>query len=331
MPPQPFSLTAGLLTALTLALSACGSDAERDGDDGSKTPPQPTASTSAGFPPARGKTIADLREGLAGGPVLVQAVSVLEPGDNRFGFGLFDRTHKQIAGARVAIYVAREGEGTKAQGPFRARSESLAVKGPFRSRSVALDPDAARSIFTATLPVALAGDYELLALARIGGKLLAADRIGVRVARKSPVPAVGERAPRISTPTRQSVDGQIGAIETRVPPDSMHETDFADALGKRPIVLVFATPALCQSRVCAPVVDIAEQVKSAHNGEAAFIHMEIYKDNEVEKGFRPQVRAWRLPTEPWAFTIDLAGKVAARIEGPFSERELERAVDAAMR
>jgi hypothetical protein len=54
--------------------------------------------------------------------------------------------------------------------------------------------------------------------------------------------------------------------------------------------------------------------------------MEIYNDNEIEKGFRPQVTQFELPTEPWAFTIDRDGKVAARLEGAFSADELREAV-----
>jgi hypothetical protein len=111
----------------------------------------------------------------------------------------------------------------------------------------------------------------------------------------------------------------------------MHDEDFADVLGKKPAVLLFATPALCRSRVCGPVVDIAEQVKSERGGDAAWIHMEIFEDNEFAKGYRPQVRQWKLPTEPWLFTVDRQGRVAARIEGPFSAEELEDALDAAVK
>ena len=92
------------------------------------------------------------------------------------------------------------------------------------------------------------------------------------------------------------------------------------------VLLLFATPALCQSRVCGPVVDIAEQVKASHEGDTAFIHMEIYNENELDNGLRPQVVAWNLLTEPWAFTIDRDGRIAARLEGAFSARELEEAL-----
>ena len=69
-------------------------------------------------------------------------------------------------------------------------------------------------------------------------------------------------------------------------------------------MLLFATPQFCQSRVCGPVVDVAEQVKQLYGDKAAFIHMEIYNDNDPSKGVRPQVRAFHLPSEPWLFAID---------------------------
>jgi hypothetical protein len=54
--------------------------------------------------------------------------------------------------------------------------------------------------------------------------------------------------------------------------------------------------------------------------------MEIFNNNQPEQGYRPQVREWNLPTEPWVFAIDGRGRVAARIEGAFSARELEAAL-----
>ena len=108
----------------------------------------------------------------------------------------------------------------------------------------------------------------------------------------------------------------------------MHGDDLADVLGKKPVVLLFATPALCQSRVCGPVVDVAEQVKAEYGDEVAFIHQEIYVDNVPgPENLRPQVKAYGLFTEPWLFVIDEHGKVATRIEGAFSVAELESALE----
>jgi hypothetical protein len=205
------------------------------------------------------------------------------------------------------------------------------VKG--RRYGVESDPDAAKSVYVTDVDFPKPGYYEMLALVRLDERLVAATPSGppVHVSRRSAVPDVGDRAPRVHTPTKSEVHGQLAKIDTRVPPDSMHDADLADVLGKRPVVLLFATPALCQSRVCGPVVDIAEQVKAERGGDAAFIHMEIYRNNQVDQGYRPQVLAWHLRTEPWLFTIDRHGRIAARIEGAFGVRELNEAIDKAVK
>jgi hypothetical protein len=106
----------------------------------------------------------------------------------------------------------------------------------------------------------------------------------------------------------------------------MHSDDFADVVGKKPVVLLFATPALCQSRVCGPVTDIEEQVKQEFGDRVAFIHQEVYNNNQINDGVRPQLRSYGLQTEPWLFVIDRSGKVSSVLQGPFSVQELEAAV-----
>jgi hypothetical protein len=148
------------------------------------------------------------------------------------------------------------------------------------------------------------------------------------VAEQPGIPAEGEPAPSVHTPTLEDVS-DISDIDTRIPPSTMHTEDLADVLGKKPVVLLFATPALCQSRVCGPVVDVAEQVKAEFGDDVAFIHMEIYEGNQYDPEnpkLRPQVDAYGLPTEPWLFVIDKDGKIQTRIEGAFSVSELENEV-----
>lgn len=312
--------------ALTALAAGCGG-----GGDSGSDPPPPVAQPRD-FPKPAGRTLVDLRRMLPGagpGPVLATAVSELEPGTNRFGFGLFDRARSQLAEAKVAVYAAPVGGGP-ARGPFPARYESLATDPEFRSAGVEKDKDAAKSVYTADLRFRKPGRYEVLGVVRLDDRLVLATPAGgpLKVVADGEVPEVGERAPKISTPTKASVSGNVESIDTRVPPSTMHDEDFADVVGKKPAVLLFATPALCQSRVCGPVVDIAEQVKARGPKGAAFIHQEIYRDNEVSKGLRPQVVKWNLQSEPWLFVVDRRGRIAARIEGPFSARELERALDA---
>jgi hypothetical protein len=265
-----------------------------------------------------------------GGPVLAPSVSQLEPGRNRFGFGLFDRARAQIADAPVVLYVA-DTKGGKARGPYPAHYESLHVKPQYLSRTVSSDPTAAKSVYVADLDFAKKGRYQVFGLARLDDRLVSATAAGpaLNVA-KGAVPDVGDKAPLIHTPTKASVGGDLAKIDTRQPHDDMHDIDLASVLGKKPIMLLFATPQLCQSRVCGPVVDVAEQVKAEHPSDAAWIHMEIYNDNQIDRGFRPQVSAYHLPTEPWLFAIDKRGRVVARIEGAYSARELQAALKKAL-
>ena len=96
------------------------------------------------------------------------------------------------------------------------------------------------------------------------------------------------------------------------------------------MLLLFATPALCASRVCGPVVDILEQVRAQYGKkDVAFIHNEIYRENRVDQGLRPEPAAFRIPTEPWLFAIDRNGTVVQRIEGAFSVDEARKALEKA--
>jgi hypothetical protein len=320
--------TTSVAVLLTCALLAgCGGDDSSSGDQ----PPPPAKAEN--FPKPGGKSLTELLNEVGGsGPVLAPSGLELRTGTQRFGFALFSRSREQITDASVAVYVAPAGGGP-AKGPYLARYESLSIKPQFESRQTASDPDAARSIYTAQIPFDKPGKYEVLGIARLGGKLVPATTPmpGVEVKKKAgdPIPAVGTRPPRIHTPTEADVGGDVASIDTRLPPSSMHDDDFADVLGKKPVVLLFATPQLCQSRVCGPVVDVAEQVKASAGDDVAFIHMEVYRDNRIDKGIRPQMAAFNLRSEPWLFVFDRSGKVAARIEGAYSDRELEQAISAA--
>lgn len=320
------AIVAGLLACALLA-SGCGGD---DGEERADRPP-PEARPDQ-FPSAGGKTLVELYNELPeGGPVLAPSLDHFVVGDNRYGFGLFTAARAQIADAAAAVYIARAGGG-EARGPFVARYESLEVDTQFRSQTSATDDDAAKTLYVTELPLSKPGRYEVLGMARLDGRLVAAAsaRPVITVRREDAVPRPGERPPLIHTPTEADVGGDLESIDTRVPPSSQHGSDFADVVGKEPVVLTFATPRLCQSRVCGPVVDVAEQVKAEYGDQAEFIHMEVFVDNDVQKGYRPQLQAFRLPTEPWAFTVDASGRIAARLEGAFSPRELEAAVDKAL-
>src|SRR3954467_2141361 len=218
---------AALLAAL--ALVSCGGGGGSGGS--SPTKQTPGLVKPSDFPQPGSKTLDELQKGLGPGPVLAPAVSDLKPGENRFGFRLFDRSRKQISETPAAIYVQNT-QGGPVLGPFVARDESLKVTSEFQSETVAKDPDAASSVYVANIRFNSPGTYRAMAVARLDDRLVAATLVGpaLRVVKKDPVPGVGDKPPAITTPTSKSVGGDVDKIDTRTPHDDMHQVSFKDVL-----------------------------------------------------------------------------------------------------
>jgi hypothetical protein len=312
--------------ALAVVAAGCGGGSSKK--DAPPPQPKPTAAVTS-FPAAAGKTLDTLRQGLPEGPILAPSTtSSLEKGNNRVGFALFTSDRKFVTNAAVALYTTKH-DGTDVRGPYVARYESLKVKPQYESKTTANDPSAASSVYVANVPIPRAGRTVITGVAKVNGKMTRTSGFELKIPAHvtGGPPDVGQKGPVIDTPTVASVGGDASKIDTRQPPATdLLKDNYADVVGKKPIVLTFATPLLCASRVCGPTVDVVEQAKAETKGDVAFIHQEIYNDNEVSKGFRPQVSAWHLPTEPWTFVIDRKGRVSARFEGAVSVGELERAI-----
>jgi hypothetical protein len=331
--PIPTVLVALACAAAAIPAAGCGGSGGDGGGASSPnaTPPPAPADvvqaahpTRADFPAVRGRTLRQLADSLyGGGPEVAPATTDYVPGRNRVAFGLIEHDGTLLYG-NTAVYVARD-EQSKARGPFLAPADSLQVRPAFRSETSAGDEDVT-GVYHAEIELPGSGRWLLLVVTRSGEQLLGA-ATSVTVRRSSPVPAVGDPAPRIHTPTLASVGGDVTQIDTRVPPSRLHEVDFFDVVGRRPVALLFATPALCRSRVCGPVADEAVQLETAYGDEVAFIHTEVYVDNDPNKGLRPQLRAFGLSSEPWLFVIGADGRVAARLEGAFGIDEFRDAIE----
>ena len=305
----------------------CGDDSSSQGQGGTVQGVASSESAAANFPKAASTSLGELKQANQESVILAPSVSVLEPGTNRYGFALFDPAQKQIAGAPVALYTASR-NGTHLRGPFVARSESLAVAPQYTSKTSSQDAGAAKSVYVADINFPKAGKYQVVAVAKLDGRLVLSSAFEAQVGQPGGPPKVGEAAPKVHTPTLDSVAGDAARISTRSPaPTELLTTDLFDVYGKKPVALLFATPALCQSRVCGPVVDVLEEARATDkSGKAAYITNEIYKENRVDRGLRTQPAAYGLPTEPWLFVLDAQGKVVERIEGAFSVAEVRRAI-----
>jgi hypothetical protein len=277
------------------------------------------------FPPAGGRTLIELARLVNETATLGPANRVFTPGRQRVAFAVLDHSQHEVY-APTAVYLASS-PSAPARGPFLAPADPLGVE---RRYSSGQDPDALKGIYSTDLPLPRSGIFYLLALTRSGGRLIGSTD-EVAVALSTPIPSPGQRPPAIRTDTLASVNGKVSLLTTRVPPENMHATSFEQVLGKRPIALLFSTPALCTSRVCGPVTDIMVQLQHQFAGRVAFIHEEVYVGNDPSRGLRPQLLAFHLKTEPWLFTINRRGVIAARLEGAFGMGEARQALEAALR
>jgi hypothetical protein len=330
------------LLAIAALVAGCGGDSDSStSGSGSGSVESRPAPPKGDFPQAQGKSLSQVLK-LADGPaelVVSPAAMVFYKGENRYPFGVFERDRSQIGDAEVALYFAKvptpgknqskagaKGQKAKAQaqaldqpaiGPFPAKIESLETKSAFRAKTTFDDPDAASVVYSSEIDFPSDGEWRVAALVKDGDELKGTLVGSAIVGEFTDIPRPGDKAPTMHTPTAEDVGGDLAQITTRIPPDTQNRVDYADALGREPILLLFATPQFCESRVCGPVVDVAEQVKEETGDEAAFIHMEIWEDNQPGTKVRPQVRAFHLPTEPWLFAIDRNGVVTAVAEGAF--------------
>ena len=334
-----------LLLLLALLMPGCGGNGGDGGggDQGGRQEGRRAAETrrslngadrprEADFPkPERGQTLQAFADSIgATGTKVGFATSVVEPGRDRIAFGVLNDQNSFVYGPS-AIYVARSPSSTRVDGPYLAPADLLVTEPAYRSQQAATETDPFAAVYEAeNVRFPRAGDYAILIVTKVGGRLVAAAS-QVRVGENRTIPDVGDRPPAVATDTVTSA-GSLEAIDTRRPPArELHEESFDQVLGRKPVALLFATPQLCQSRVCGPVTDIALQMRARYGDRMEFIHQEVYVGNNQQNGLREPLKRFGLETEPWLFTVGRDGRIAARLEGSFGLNAFEDAIQAALR
>lgn len=335
-----------------LALAGCGSSSSSSSASaksaartsaGSSTSSTTTASTVAlppavaelpaaehpkpgQFPSPDGRTLQQLAQMIKSTANLGAATGTFTPGTRRLAFGLTENSGAFVY-APTAVYFASNPDAL-AKGPYLAPADPMTVAPRYRSKQNS-GPGGIKAIYAAQLPIPRAGTFDVLSLTRTSNGLIGATN-EIAVAKSSPIPNVGQRPPAIATDTLATTGGSVWLLTTRQPPEQMHGVSFNTVLGKRPIALLFSTPEFCTSRVCGPVTDVAVELQHEFGNRITFIHEEVYAHNQPSKGLRTQMKAFHLTTEPWLFTINRHGIIAARLEGAFGTTALRRAVQAAL-
>lgn len=269
------------------ALAACGGAAtSTTGESGPSTSADPATAAIRAVAP-------DAEASLA---VVAATFEQLVDQPNPFVFGLFTQEQEPIEDVAAQVYAIPPGGDPIGPWTASAAETDLQPGGLYRA-------DAG---FEAT------GVHEVVVVTGDGRAGTVA--IDVRDAQSSQLPAPGAQAQAVATPT---VDDPLGydTLCTRTPePCGMHEISLDAALaGDATVVLLFATPAFCQTAVCGPTVDVLEQVRSDYDG-VTFIHCEIFSDDGATVG--DPVAAWGLPTEPWMFVLNTDDRIVRRADGP---------------
>lgn len=261
-------------------------------------------------------------------PVVVS--SELAVGDNRFLFSFLDPANRPIAApdrpASVAFTPPGGGEPTdEVEGRF--------VWGIEGERGIYAAP--------VTFPVAGAWTATFRTLDGSGRPVEIPFSFDVR--EDASAVRVGEPAPPVDTPTAADVDGDLARLSTDADPEPrFYQASVADALAAgQPFVLVFATPAFCQTAQCGPTLDRVKAVAAAFP-EMTFINVEPYVLAPTDDGrlqpvlsdagqLQPveAVIAYGILTEPWIYVVDAGGTVRASFEAIVADDELAAAIEAA--
>jgi hypothetical protein len=170
------------------------------------------------------------------------------------------------------------------------------------------------------------------------GSATSTTSVAFEVKAKTSAVAIGQPAPSIKTPTAADVGGDLKQISTDPTPDARFYQVSEDAAlaAHKPFVLVFATPAFCQSAICGPALDHVKRLFPSYP-DMTFIHVEPYEMTFSDGRLQPTggaltanaiTNAWGILSEPWIYVVDRTGIVRASFPSVFSDAEFQAAIDA---
>jgi len=302
---------AGVVAGLVFGSAGCGWIA-------------PTAEPAGGPPAARSPvargtagSVAELVTAEAGHlPAQVVIASTdLAVGRQRFAFALLDAYGALVQHAEAEVTFFRlEGETAT---PVKTE--------PAKFFPSTLEPAGVYVVYVDLDKPGLWGAEITATLA--GGQSATPQRVRFSVAQISAAPAVGDLPPPLANRTSAGEADLAGLTSDPHPDPDLYRltVDEARASGK-PTVVVFATPAYCQSKVCGPVIEEVKGLKAEWGDRVNFIHVEVYQSFDPLV-YADAMAAWGLATEPWVFVLDREGRVAERLEGSASAAELAPILD----
>lgn len=320
----------GMLRGGTLAVAGgaalwatgCGSD---DGGAAKPTATSPVSGATAGATAGATPAAAAIK------PVLLTQEFVAG-GDNRVAIGLLDDENRFVKDAAVHLRFFTIG-GDGQTGTFRGEGDmqyvELNVEGAHvhdSSPASAVTEDSV-SFYVVNAPFDTAGMWGVEAqVTPENGAAPVTIQVPITVRTESQSPSIGA-VPPASRHDTAATNSNAESLCSRSPACSLHDKVIADVLGTgRPLVVMFSTPAFCETRFCGPVLEVLLVQEPAYRDRVDFIHIEIWEDFQLQRE-RAAVREWNLPGEPYTFFMNGEGAVVGKLEAVFSEEELKSALD----
>ncbi len=141
------------------------------------------------------------------------------------------------------------------------------------------------------------------------------------------VPFPGKPMVSVPTPTPGDPRG-VNPICTQQPACPLHDVSLDAALAeRRPLAVLFATPALCQSRLCGPVLDNLLAQRGAFADRVRFLHVEIFTSLDRGAATTEAVQAYHLQQEPFLFLAGADGVVRERLDNAYDRVEAREALE----
>lgn len=327
---------------LLIAVSACGGGDDDETTDGTSGT-APATATAGGEP-----------SGDFSGVVITTDVTT---GNNRFAVGVID-ADGVVLGADVSLNFLKLTSAN--QGEVRFQSEANYVE----LERFIIDDETGEKItsgatgaYVAQVDFDEVGDWAVQVTGSSQeGEAFGPINLAFSVGQPENVLSVGDTAPK----SRQTIAGDVAdirEIDSMNPPDPMHDLAIADAVTSgKPTVILFGTPAFCETQVCGPVMTaVMLPLYDQFKEQANFIHVEPYFLGAMRSGaglcavpsfnleyarsgiaegpgpcpslteeeLQAVGESWNLTTEPIIFVVDAEGKIAGKFEAVVGPEEVD--------
>ncbi|MEX0768438.1 MAG: hypothetical protein WD029_08205 [Microthrixaceae bacterium] len=243
----------------------------------------------------------------------------INPGPKETLTALFPRDIAYLASGVPSrlVYTLTDAEGVPAfelPGPmtFSVERDGVALGSPIKvaPRSDGVPRPYLPLYFTFPAP----GLYDIFATR---GSTRLNSQVIVSPATEVQSPQVNSPLPPANTPTT-TASYDVDPICTQVPQCPFHEFDLPTALGTgRPIVVLLATPAYCQTAACGPILDLLVEESAALPENVIVIHSEVYQNPKTvrelsDAELAPLPLAYKLGFEPSLFVTNSANVIQVR-------------------